>query len=307
MVEAAYIAKQVPACRSSCSGRARTTSSTTSIGRPASTTSAAAWTRPGKLIAWRDHFVSFGEGERLRARAPRSTPTEFPARLRAELRARGVGDAARRADRRAARARAATGSRSRSSRSSTSWRTRRARIPCSSGSTCSPTRSRRPLPAAPPRGGGRGGGGGPRFDAARARGVLQLVAEKSGWGKTALPKGTGMGVAFHFSHRGYFAEVVQATVAQERRAEGGQGLGRRRHRQPDHQSDPRREPGAGRARSTASPRRSARRSRSRRAARSNTNFNNFPLLRMRQSCPVDVCFLKTDNPPRALASRRCRR
>jgi isoquinoline 1-oxidoreductase beta subunit len=51
------------------------------------------------------------------------------------------------------------------------------------------------------------------YNADRMKGIVQLVAEQAGWGKRKLPKGTAMGMAFHYSFQGYFAHVAEVTVS----------------------------------------------------------------------------------------------
>ena len=49
------------------------------------------------------------------------------------------------------------------------------------------------------------------LNTARAASVIKLAAQKAGWGKS-LPKGRGLGLAFHFSHAGHFAQVAEVSV-----------------------------------------------------------------------------------------------
>ena len=50
-------------------------------------------------------------------------------------------------------------------------------------------------------------------DTARLRKVIELVADKSGWGKRKLPKGHALGIAAHRSFLTYVATVVEVAVA----------------------------------------------------------------------------------------------
>src|SRR4030095_15565325 len=49
------------------------------------------------------------------------------------------------------------------------------------------------------------------LETARLKGVLELAAEKAGWGKP-LPAGRGRGIACHFSFDSYCAEVAEVSV-----------------------------------------------------------------------------------------------
>ncbi|HWL62272.1 MAG TPA: molybdopterin cofactor-binding domain-containing protein [Steroidobacteraceae bacterium] len=138
------------------------------------------------------------------------------------------------------------------------------------------------------------------FDNGRMAGVLKAVAEKSGWGKKKLPKGTGLGLAAYFSHQGYFAEVVQASVSSktgEVRVEkvwvaGDVGRQIVNPSGGSNQVEGSAIDGVSQALAQALTFTNGRVDQS--------NFHDYPLLRMHQAPKVEVHFVKTDNNPTGL-------
>jgi isoquinoline 1-oxidoreductase beta subunit len=58
---------------------------------------------------------------------------------------------------------------------------------------------------------------GPGMNPERLRGVLEMVAEKSNWRKRKKEQGRGMGIAAFFCHQSYFAEVAEVSVDAQNR------------------------------------------------------------------------------------------
>ncbi len=148
----------------------------------------------GRVVAWRNHFVSFGAGERF---APSASvrDSEFPAgcvpnmEMGASLIPFGVPTGALRAP----------GS------NALAFVYQSFIDELAEEAGVDPLQLRLDLLAA--------AGEDTAMVAPRMARVLREVAVMADWDtRGSLPRGTGKGIAFHYSHRGYVAEVVQATV-----------------------------------------------------------------------------------------------
>jgi len=152
----------------------------------------------GALVAWKDHFITFGEGETFNTSAGMNS-TQFPCRAianyRHDISVMPLGFP--------------TGYLRAPGNNAFGFVIQSFTDELALAAGKDPVAFRRELLGEPRLLGAAGER--ESFHTGRMRGVLDLAAEMSGWGRK-LPEGSGMGVACHYSHMGYVAVVMQVTV-----------------------------------------------------------------------------------------------
>jgi len=132
----------------------------------------------------------------------------------------------------------------------------------------------------------------------RFKGVLELVAEKSGWAKRAKEPGRGMGIAAWFCHLGYFAEVADVSVDAQNKvtlhrvwAAGDVG---------SQIINPRAAESMGFGGVIDGMAEMGQEITLADGVIQQSNFHNHPVMRMRQAPKIEVYWLKTDYSPTGL-------
>ncbi len=241
--------------------------------------------KDGKLVAWHDHFVGYGEGNAF-AHDGGFQANEFPARFvpnfRVQSSVMGLG--------------LKTGALRAPYSNCTAWVIQSFIDELAHAAGKDPLQFRLNMLASTPLPLGQREQG---LDAARMTGVIKLVAEKSGWGKRQLPKGTAMGVAFHFSHRGYFAEVAEVSVAANKKIKVNKvwvagDIG-------SHIINPSSAETQAQGAVIDGLSEMIQEITLKNGAVVQSNYHQHPMLRLSQAPPnIEVHFLKTNNPPTGL-------
>jgi isoquinoline 1-oxidoreductase beta subunit len=132
----------------------------------------------------------------------------------------------------------------------------------------------------------------------RIKGVLQLVAEKSGWASRKKTPGRAMGIAAYFCHLGYFAEVADVSVDKENQvtvhkvwAAGDVG---------STIINPQAAESMGYGGVVEGMSHLGQQITLVSGKITQSNFHNHPLIRMRQVPPIEVYWIKSDYSPTGL-------
>ena len=238
----------------------------------------------GKLVAWRNHFVSFGDGEKW-ANAAAISPGEFPSTFVPNF---GLYSSVMPLVLKTGALRAPTAN-------SQCFVFQSFIDELAHAAQKDPVEFRLALlDTAPPLGQKR------NYDAPRMRKVLETVADRSGWGKRKLAEGRALGVAFEYSFQGYFAHVAEVSVSAKQAIQvhnfwvcGDVGSQIINPSGAEAQ-------GQGAVIDGLSELMNQEITLDEHGHVAQTNYNQHTLLRLRQTPQIDIHFVKSDNPPTGL-------